>query len=198
MRYGNAPIFVKTPGQKTQRCISEFASQTANRFYDILVTNHTLRSIGTNCNSIRAQCNSDHIKTNQSIDGDDAVSVVELCGKYSLAITNDVIELMMNDNDTYVAWNLDKKKVKKNKKHYCIDKDLVRVIMKEMRQKNITEFGEGYKIEGYTQATTSTQDGNRVIFYAHPYFQGRMWYDWADVHFEEINTSGDAVENYYP
>ena len=88
--------------------------------------------------------------------------------------------------------------MKKNKKHYCIDKDLVRVIMKEMRQKNITEFGEGYKIEGYTQATTSTQDGNRVIFYAHPYFQGRMWYDWAYVHFEEINTSGDAVENYYP
>ncbi len=89
-------------------------------------------------------------------------------------MTNDVIELMMNDNDVYIAWNSDKKKVKKNKKHYCIDKDLVRVIMKEMRQKNITEFGEGYKIEGYSQATTSTQDGNRVIFYAHPYFQGRM------------------------
>jgi hypothetical protein len=86
--------------------------------------------------------------------------------------------------------------VKKNKKHYCIDKDLVRVIMKEMRQKFITEFGEGYKIEGYTQATTSTQDNNRVIFSAHPYFQGRMWYDWAYVHFEEINTSGDAVENF--
>jgi hypothetical protein len=30
--------------------------------------------------------------------------------------------------------------------------------MKEMRQKNITEFGEEYMIEGYTQATTSTQD----------------------------------------
>jgi hypothetical protein len=25
-----------------------------------------------------------------------------------------------------------------------------------------------------------------------------MWYDWAYVHFEEINFSGDAVENYYP
>jgi hypothetical protein len=24
-----------------------------------------------------------------------------------------------------------------------------------------------------------------------------MWYDWAYVHFEEINTSGDAVEDYY-
>ncbi len=190
-------IFVKTPGQKTQRRVSEFASQTASQFSNILVTNHTLRSIGTNCNSIRVHCNSDHVGTNQSIDGDDAVSV-ELCGKYSLVVTNDVIKLMMNDNDIYVAWNLDKKKVKKNKKHYCIDKDLVRVIMKEMRQKCITEFGEGYKIKGYAQATASTQDGNRVIFYRHPYFQGRMWYDWAYVHFEEINSSGDAVENYYP
>jgi hypothetical protein len=107
-------IFVKTPGQKIQRRDSEFASQTANQFYYILVTNHTLRSIGTNYNSIRAHCNSDYVGTNQSIDGDDAVSV-ELRGKYSLVITNDVIELMMNDNAVYVAWNSDKKKVKKNK-----------------------------------------------------------------------------------
>ena len=34
--------FVKAPGQKTQRRISEFASQTASQFYDILVTNHAL------------------------------------------------------------------------------------------------------------------------------------------------------------
>ncbi len=97
-------IFVKTTGQKTQRRVSVFASQTANQFYDILVTNHTLRSIHTNCNSIRAHCNSDHVGTNQSIDGDDAVSF-ELHGKYSLVVTNDVIELMMSDNDVYVVWN---------------------------------------------------------------------------------------------
>ncbi len=105
-------IFVKTLGQKTQRRVSEFASQTANQFYNILVTNYTLRSIGTNCNLIRAHCNSDHIGTSQSIDGDDAVSV-ELRGKYSLVITNDVIELMMNDNDIYVACNLDTKEGEK-------------------------------------------------------------------------------------
>jgi hypothetical protein len=34
--------FVKAPGRKTQRRISEFASQTASQFYDILVTNHAL------------------------------------------------------------------------------------------------------------------------------------------------------------
>jgi hypothetical protein len=146
---------------------------------------------------IRENYSTDHVRTNHSLDGDDAVSV-KLRGKYSLVITNDVIKLMMNSNDLYVVWNTDKKNVKKNQKQYYIDKDLVRVIMKEMSQKNITKFCEGYKIEGYTQATTTTQDGNRVIFYAHPYFQGRIWYDWAYVHFHEINSSGDAVENYYP
>jgi hypothetical protein len=53
-------------------------------------------------------------------------------------------------------------------------------------------------IEGYTRATTTTKDGNRVIFYAHPYFQGWKWYNWAYVHFEEVITSGDAMEKYYP
>ena len=37
--------FVKAPEQKTQRRVSEFASQTALQFYEILVTNHALRSI---------------------------------------------------------------------------------------------------------------------------------------------------------
>ena len=37
---------------------------------------------------------SDHIGTNQSIDGDDVS--VELKGKYELAKTNDVIQLLVN------------------------------------------------------------------------------------------------------
>ncbi len=140
--------FVKAPGQKTQRRVSELASQTALQFYDILVTNHTLRSIGTNENGIVELFPSDHIGKNQSIDGDDVS--VKLKGKYSLAITNDVIQLMKNGNDVEVAWNFNKKKVKKNNTHYCIDKELVKVILKEMRKKNITKFCEGHKIEGYT------------------------------------------------
>ncbi len=60
--------FVKSPGQKTQRCVSEFASQTALQYYDILVTNHALTSIGTNENAIVDLSPSDHIDKNQSID----------------------------------------------------------------------------------------------------------------------------------
>ena len=123
--------------------------------------------------------------------------MVELNGKYTLAITNDVIQLMINGNNIEVAWHSDEKKVKKKNKHYCIDKELVKVILKEMRRNNTTELGEERTI-GYTRATATTKDGNRVIFYSHPHFQGRKWYDWAYVHFEEITASGEAIEKYYP
>jgi hypothetical protein len=46
---------------------------------------------------------------------------------------------------------------------------------------------------------TKTDDGNKILLYdVHPYFQGREWYDWVYVHFEEFNASGDAIEIYYP
>ena len=72
------------------------------------------------------------------------------------------------------------------------------MILREIRKQNSTEVGENIIIEGYTRATTVTNDGNRVIFYAHPYFLGRKWYDWAYVHFEEINASGEAMEKLTP
>jgi hypothetical protein len=38
-----------------------------------------------------------------------------------------------------------------------------------------------------------------VIYYGHPYFKGRIWYDWAYVHFEEFDINTDeTTENYYP
>jgi len=37
--------FVKAPGQKTQRRVSEFATQTAQRISEMMVTKHALRLI---------------------------------------------------------------------------------------------------------------------------------------------------------
>jgi hypothetical protein len=56
--------FVNYQVKKTLRRVSEFASQTAQQFYDKLVTDHALRSIGTNENAIMVQYPSDHISTN--------------------------------------------------------------------------------------------------------------------------------------
>ena len=57
---------------------------------------------------------------------------------------------------------------------------------------------EFYNIEGYTWLTTISQDGNQIIFHANPHIQGRMWYDWAYVHFEKAGENIDAVESFDP
>ena len=38
-------FFVKAPGLKTQRRVTEFASQVANQYYNMLVTTKALRSV---------------------------------------------------------------------------------------------------------------------------------------------------------
>jgi hypothetical protein len=131
-----------------------------------------------------------------SIDGDEVS--VELKGKYNLGITDDVIQLMYEGGDIEIDWHSDRKKMKRNNSKHFIDKELVQVILKELSRKNMTALGEEYTIEGYTRATTTSKDGNKVSFYAHPYFQGQKWYDWAYVHFEEITVSREAVEMNYP
>ena len=45
-------------------------------------------------------------------------------------------------------------------------------------------------VTGYTRATITTNDGDKIILYAHPCFQGNPRYDWAYVHFEEIAVGG--------
>ncbi len=87
---------------------NEFASQTALQFYDILMTNHALRSIPTSENSMEAWSNTYQQRT--LTDGDDVS--FESKGKYTLQITNHVLQLMTNGNDIEVVWQSDKKKRK--------------------------------------------------------------------------------------
>jgi hypothetical protein len=63
----------------------------------------------------------------------------------------------------------------------------------------VVDTDAGYKVEGFTRlTTTSQQDGDQVVYHANPYLQGRMWYDWAYVHFEETTTNGNILERFYP
>ncbi len=59
---------------------------------------------------------------------------------------------------------------------------------------DITDVNKVHRIKGYTRLTTISHDGNRVIYYANPHIQGRMWYGWAYVHFEEV-INGVGVES---
>ena len=51
---------------------------------------------------------------------------------------------------------------------------------------DITDVNNVNHIVGYTRLTTISQDGNQVIYHANPHIQGRMWYNWAYLLFEEV------------
>ncbi len=96
-------LFVKAPGQKTQRRVSEFAIQTTNLYYDIMVTRHALTSVDLYENIVSESRSVQH-QFDDSLRNADEVSV-EFSGKYSLVVTNETIESMRNDHDIYVTWN---------------------------------------------------------------------------------------------
>ncbi len=75
---------------------------------------------------------------------------------------------------------------------------MVRASLRKLEEMNMNVFSQGYLIEGYTRVTTKTHDGTKLILYAHTNFQEKKWYDWAYVHFEELNSSGEAIKTYYP
>jgi hypothetical protein len=94
-------FFVKAPDQKTQRRVSEFAIQTANQYYDIMVTRHALRSVDIYENIVTESHSVQH-QFDGSMRNADEVSV-EFSGKYLLVVTNETIESMRNDHDIYVT-----------------------------------------------------------------------------------------------
>jgi hypothetical protein len=183
---------VKAPGQKTQRHVSEFAIQTANQYYDIMVTRHALRSVDIYENIVTESHSGQH-QFDDSLRNPDEVSV-EFSGKYLLVVTTETIESMRNDDDIYVTWNKDNKKVKKDNVTYCLHRELVRVSLRKLEGMNMNDFSQGYLIEGYMRVTMKTHDGTKLILYTHTNFQGKKWCDWAYVHFKELNSSGEAIE----
>ncbi len=56
----------------------------------------------------------------------------------------------------------------------------------------------GTTVTGFMKATITSTSGECTQFYAHPCFQGHQWYDWAIVHFQEVNNQGEQIENHYP
>ncbi len=75
---------------------------------------------------------------------------------------------------------------------YNLNKDYVKVLHER-------EFSSiGTIVTGFTKATITSTSGECTQFYAHPCSQGHQWYDWALVHFQEVNNQGEEIENHYP
>jgi hypothetical protein len=160
-------FFVKAPGLKTQRRAKEFARQTAEQYYHVMVSQYALRAI-------LSQEDTHNVLLNERVDQNEDFSVY-LCGKYSLVVTNEILQGMRDGDSIYVKWHSDRQCNRANDKKYCLHKLLVTFILSKLDLMDLSEFENGYRLEGYTRITTRSDDGCKILLYAHPSFQGNEW-----------------------
>jgi hypothetical protein len=118
--------------------------------------------------------------------------VIEMSGKYDFTVTLEVIEMMEAESKVIVNWSYDYQVMKGSSDKYSLNKNYVKVLHKRLCS------SIGTIVTGFTKATIISTSGERTEFYAHPCFQGHQWYDWALVHFQEVNNQGEEIENHYP
>ena len=193
--------FVKSAGQKTQRRVSEFASQTAKQYYDMMLTSYAV-STGVKESSKLQQFVGYKDKPSETKDAKSEEDIVHisLSGKYEFAVTPDIILAMEEGSSVDVTWTFDNEK-KYDNSQFKLKNVLVKVILRRLKQILLDAKQPSLmitKVIGFTKAMITSSCNEQSIFYAHPCFQGEEWYDWAMIHFEETNDLGESIETYYP
>jgi hypothetical protein len=118
--------------------------------------------------------------------------VIEMSGKYDFKITWKVIEMMAAGSKVIVNWSYDFQILKESSDKYNLHKNYLEVLHKRFCS------SIGTIVTGFTKATITSTSRECTQFYAHPCFQGHQWYDWALVHFQEVNNQGEQIENCNP
>jgi hypothetical protein len=181
--------FIKIPGQRTQRRVSEFAQQTALQYYSMLVSSHAAHDCQVRSNSYKQSRNTgtdfDCTKTKRDV-------LMEMSGKYDFTVTREVIEMMEAESKVIINWSYDYQIAKGSSEKFNLNKDYVKVLHKRLCS------SIGTIATGFMKATITLTPGECTQLYAHPCFQGHQWYDWALVHFQEVNNQGEQIENHYP
>ncbi len=193
-------IFVKSVGQKTQRCVGDFAKQTANQYYNMMLISHMVQSCFNVSKRLKESFGTDdgttavyEQETEDATVNDDEVNIF-LSGKHEILITEAVMETMETSLSVEVYWSFDDIMKSCNRK-FLLHQDLVRCVHRKIR--SLTTVVD--KVVGYTKVVMSTSLSiEGTTFYANPCFQGEEWYNFAMVHFEEMGNDGNMVENFYP
>jgi hypothetical protein len=171
--------FIKIPGQRTQQRVSEFAQQTALQYYNMVVSSYAVHDCQIKSNLYKQSGNSEidleTTKPKRDI-------FIEMTEKYDFKVTCELIDMMEEESKVIVNWSYDVKILKGSCQKYNLNKDLVKVLHKRLCS------SIGTIVTGFTKATITSTSGDRTQFYAHPCLQGHQWYDWALVHFQQMNN----------
>ncbi len=91
--------FFKSAGQKTQRRVSEFAKQTANQYYHMMLTEIAMQSSIAQMSQLKQ---SGDYNTEDILQQAEDVNII-LSGKYEIVVNKDVIEKMERDGSVDVC-----------------------------------------------------------------------------------------------
>jgi hypothetical protein len=179
----------KTPGQRTQCRVREFAQQTALQYYNMLVPSHAAHDCQIRSKLYKQSGNTD---TDFDCTGTKGEDVIEMSGKYYFTVTPEVIEMMEAESKVIVDWSYNYQIVKGSSDKYKQNKDYVKVLHKRLSS------SIGTIVTGFTNATITSTSGECTQLYTYPCFQGHQWYDWALVHFQDLTNQLEQIENHYP
>ncbi len=181
--------FIKIQRQRTQQRVSEFAQQTALQYYNMLVSGYAVHDCQIKSNLYKQSGNTDTDFSTTEPKGD---VFIEMSGKYDFKVTRESIEMIEAERKIIVNWSYDVQILKGSCNKYNLNKDYAKVLHKRLCSSIWTT------VTGFTKATITSTSGEHTQFYVHPCFQGHQWYDWALVHFQEVNNQGEQIENHYP
>ncbi len=169
-------MFVKAPGQKTQRRVSEFAKQMANQYYSMMLTDVAIQSCLAETSQLTQSCgNVNNYVTTDTVQG--RISIVKqtnkgqvedvdiiLSGKYKFVANTSVIKEMEQDGTVDVIWSFNETK-KNDNRQFNLHRDLVRVIHRRLTEDDINSLDyEKYSriVYGYTKHCLSQYQTNKL------------------------------------
>jgi hypothetical protein len=173
----------KAPGQKTQRRIGEFATQTVGQYYNIMAVEKACKYVDTRLTHDKVRA-----KRMSTVHGNS--SQFTMAGKYT-------VDLYPNN-----SMQLRSKKGGELERH-GLDAPLVDALRSIANQQNDGDYSDSSdnnnseRFDGYTHASVTVGDGECVNFNAHPFFHGAPWYNWAYIHYVIEGEDGPR-EEYYP
>ena len=182
-------FFVKFPGQNTQRRVNEFSKQISNRVHENMLMEMAQSKVRTQFEFIG---NSSSGSKPGLVVTDDEGDKYILTGKYTIKVEkfNPALTPPGTDATVNVCWSSNNK-AKSQLGCFGPAQPLLNTIFSEASKAKVS--GE-FKVVCYTEMKTECE-GIDVNFRACPHYQGRSWYDWAMINFNElVGKKNEQVE----
>jgi hypothetical protein len=106
--------FIKIPGRRTQRRVSEFTPQTALQYHNMLVSSYAAKECSFKMNNRKQYGGDDDQMETTSPPEDLSIS---LKGRYDFAVTEELLQIMDSQKRVDVKWKFDNKNAKQSNRN---------------------------------------------------------------------------------